>query len=132
VWPGDALGVGSPLGAGDALAVGLAADATGAGLTTGCRPEGCAPPETPGARDADGVAAGADAGDGTGLPGDARIGAGVAVPDCRWERGCPPVPVPWCDVVASAMPTPPPRIVTAAGSPINHMRVRGKLIVTSG
>jgi hypothetical protein len=29
------------------------------------------------------------------------------------------------------MPTPPPRIVTAAGSPINHMRVRGKLIVTS-
>lgn len=83
---GDGLGVGSPVGSADRLGVGCAADATGAALAIGWGPAGCALPEAGRERDGDGVAS-ADAGDGTGLPGDTGLGDGVGSPDCTWERG---------------------------------------------
>ena len=58
-------------------------------------------------------------------------GEGVGLPECTRERSDSLCPASWDDVVASAMPIAPARIVTAAGKPISHVRVRGKLIMSS-
>jgi hypothetical protein len=131
------MGVGWPVGV---AGLGLGPGTDGFPLGAGCGPE-TPPPGDSGTGEADGDGVGPDCGswDGAGLadcdPIGVRLGdcdgIGVGLPDCRWERGASASPALWCDVVASAMPMPLPMIVTVAGSPISHMRLLGKLIMSS-